>query len=284
MEMRRAFVWMVWTLCLVAVTTACSGPAESTAGGKIEGKLVLTGASTVAPLVAEIAQRFEALHPGVRVDVQTGGSSRGIADAESGVADLGMSSRGLKSDEAERLIEHPIALDGVAFMVHGSNPVTALDDRQLRAIYTGEIENWSQLGGPDLAITVVQRAAGRSEVELIGDYLSLPSTSVAADLVAGENQQAIKSVIGDPSAIVYLSIGAAQREIDGGAPLRLLPLGGVPATAQAVASGEFPLIRPLLLLSRGEPADLAAEFLAFARSSNADDLIHSLAYVPPRRG
>lgn len=245
--------------------------------------LVLTGSSTIAPLMGEIGARFEAANPAVRIDVQTGGSSRGIADTRQGTADLGMTSRALTPDETTFAVEHVLAYDGVAFVVHAENPVTALDDEQLRAIYTGQIDDWASVGGTGGPITVIHRAAGRSEVSLVTAYLGVDDAAVRADLISGENQHALKSVEGDPAAIVYVSLGAAARAVEDGAPIRLLPLRDVPANASSVAAGRYPLARPLLLLTSGPPEGAAAELLAYAQSPAVDDLIESLAYVPPRR-
>jgi phosphate transport system substrate-binding protein len=116
-----------------------------------DNQLVLTGSSTVAPLVGEIAKQFEALHPGVRVDVQSGGSSRGVADARRGLADIGMVSRDLKPEEQD-LTALTIARDGVSVILHRDNPVVALSDEQIVAIYKGDITNWSEVGGNDAPI------------------------------------------------------------------------------------------------------------------------------------
>src|SRR5262245_37284188 len=99
--------------CLVALG-ACSR------GGESSQKLVITGSSTIAPLMSEIGKRFEEKHPGVRVDVQTGGSSRGVNDARQGLNDVGMASRSANDDEQDMTFV-PIALDGVAMIVHSSN-------------------------------------------------------------------------------------------------------------------------------------------------------------------
>jgi phosphate transport system substrate-binding protein len=126
---------------------------------KIE-KLVLTGSSTVAPLAAEIGKRFESLHNNVRVDVQTGGSSRGVSDARAGLADIGMASRALKDDEKD-LLSFTIALDGISVILNKANPVDSLNKQQIIDIYTGKIVNWKGLGGNDAPITVVNKAEGR---------------------------------------------------------------------------------------------------------------------------
>jgi len=128
-------------------------------------QLNLTGSSTVAPLTLEIAKRYEQLHPGVRIDVQTGGSTRGIIDARRGLADIGMVSRRLKVSERD-LEAHTIALDGISIILHRDNSVQTLSNEQIIKIYTGKISNWSSLGGPDQSITVVNKAEGRSTLAL----------------------------------------------------------------------------------------------------------------------
>ena len=106
-----------------------------------DNKLSLTGSSTVAPLALEIAKRFEQNNAGVRIDVQTGGSGRGLADARSSAADLGLVSRALKPEESD-LQSFTIALDGIAVILHKTNPVRVLSKEQIIAIYTGQIQNW----------------------------------------------------------------------------------------------------------------------------------------------
>src|SRR5688572_9522256 len=100
-------------------------------------KIVLTGASSVAPLAAEIGKRFEARR-GVRVDVQTGGSARGIHDARQGLSDIGLVSRELEDGEKD-LAAFPVARDGVCVILHEDNPVASLSDAQVVGIYTGAV-------------------------------------------------------------------------------------------------------------------------------------------------
>ena len=249
---------------------------------ELEGQLVLTGSSTVAPLVLEIGRRFEGLHPGVRVDVQSGGSTRGVLDARRGLADLGMASRDLKAGEAD-LASHTIAIDGIGLIVHAENPVRRLTEAQVRAIYTGEIENWKELGGRDQRITVVHKSEGRSTLELFLKHFELSNRAVRAHVVIGDNQQGIKTVAGNAGAIGYVSIGTAEYEVRAGSPIRLLPMSGVEATVENVAQGRFPLSRPLNLVSSGAPAGLVLQFLDFAQSAEVDDLIHDQYFVPLHR-
>jgi len=245
-------------------------------------RLVLTGSSTVAPLALEIGKRFEKNHPGIRVDIQTGGSSRGVLDARSGVADIGMASRDLKPSESD-LSAHTIGLDGVAIIVHRDNPIGALTDRQIIAIYTGTIRNWREVGGEEAPVTVVNKAAGHSTLELFLHHFGLKNSAIKPDVIIGDNQQGIKTVAGNRNAIGYVSIGAAEFEVSQGTPIKLLPLAGVAASVANVRNGSFPLSRPLNLVTRGQPSALARQFIDFAQSDAIDDLVEAHYFVPPQR-
>ncbi|BAY47885.1 putative phosphate ABC transporter, phosphate-binding protein [Scytonema sp. HK-05] len=243
-----------------------------------QGKLVLTGSSTVAPLAAEIGKRFESGHPGVRVDVQSGGSSRGISDARQGVADLGMVSRALKPEEKD-LKAFSIARDGVTVILHKDNPVPSLNDKQVVDIYTGKVTNWKQVGGKDGAITVVNKAEGRSTLELFTHYFKLKNTDIKAQVVIGDNEQGIKTVAGNPNAIGYVSIGSAENSMANGESIKLLPVGGVAATTANVQNGTFPIARPLNLVTKTEPQGLAKEFINFAQSQQVSDIVKKQNFV-----
>lgn len=247
-----------------------------------DNRLTLTGSSTIAPLAAEIAKRFEQKNPGVRVDVQTGGSSRGVADARSGLADIGMASRSLKADEKD-LAPHTLAMDGVGIILHGSNTLPTLTDDQIKAIYRGQIRNWQEVGGKNLPITVVNKAEGRSTLELFLQYTGLKNSEIRAQVVIGDNQQGIKSVAANPGAIGYVSIGTAEYEESHKTPIRLIPLRGVAATVAHVRDGKFPLARPLNLVTRGAPTGLAKRFIEFATSDAVNDLVEAQFFVPLAR-
>jgi phosphate transport system substrate-binding protein len=247
-----------------------------------EQKLVLTGSSTIAPLAAEIGKRFEKLNPGVRVDVQTGGSSRGVNDARNGLADIGMASRALNPEEND-LKSFTIALDGIGVILHKDNPVKVLTNQQVIDIYTGKITNWREVGGKDARITVVNKAEGRSTLELFLHHFKLKNSEIKAHVVIGDNQQGIKTVAGNLGAIGYVSVGTAEFEAGSGAPIKLLPMDGVAATVENVRNGSFPLSRPLNLVTKYVPMGLARQFIDFARSKDVNDLVEAQYFVPLAR-
>ncbi|NJM56791.1 MAG: phosphate ABC transporter substrate-binding protein [Synechococcales cyanobacterium RU_4_20] len=242
-------------------------------------KLVLTGSSTIAPLASELAKRYESQHADVRIDVQSGGSSRGIVDARQGSADIGMVSRSLKPDEKD-LQSFTIAQDGVAIILNKTNGIADLSNEQIVGIYTKKITNWKEVGGKDAPITVVNKAEGRSTLELFASYFKLETKEIKADSVIGENEQAIKLVAGNPDAIAYVSIGTAEYEANQSAAIKLLPMRGIEASTANILNGQFPLSRPLNLVTKTTPMGLSKEFIDFAQSKANDDIVKAQYFVP----
>lgn len=260
---------------------SCAKPSNlAGATDQPQDKIVLTGSSTIAPLTAEIAKRYEAEHQGARIDVQSGGSSRGIADARQGTADIGMVSRSLKDNEKD-LQAFTVANDGVSVILHKDNSVSQLSDQQIVDIYTKKITNWKAVGGQDAPITVVNKAEGRSTLELFAQYFKLEPKTIQADVVIGDNEQGIKTVAGNPNAIGYVSIGSAEYGTTHGTPIKLLPIKGVEASIANVASGKFPISRPLNLVTKTAPTGLQKEFIEFARSPKVKDIVQQQYFVPP---
>ncbi len=252
---------------------------ESPAAFSTNTKLIITGSSTIAPLVSEIGKRFEAQHPGIRIDVQTGGSSRGVTDTRQGLADIGMASRALKSSERD-LHAFVIAHDGIGLIVHQSNPVTSLDKEAIVKIYTGQWTNWKNAGGINAPIVVVNKADGRATLELFLQYFKLTSEEITAHVVIGDNEQGIKTVAGNPNAIAYVSIGTAEYDAAHNVPIKLLSLGTISASLQTVQTGQFPLSRPLTLVTKKLPTHSIKMFIDFAKSPDIHELVTQHYFVP----
>jgi phosphate transport system substrate-binding protein len=261
----------IWLVVLSLVFVAATANAED--------RLTITGSSTVAPLVLEIAKRYEKQNPGVRIDVQTGGSSRGLIDAQRGTADIGMVSRALTKQEGD-FKAHLLALDGVAIIVHRDNPTEKLSDQQVVSIYTDANQRWKAFGGPDMAITVVHKADGRATQEVFLRHFDLKNSEIRPDVIVGENLQALKTVAGNPWSIAYVSIGTADYEVKRGTPIRLLPLAGVAPTVENVRDGSYPMSRPLNLATGDDPQGVVKDFISFAQSSAVNDLIKAQYFVP----
>ncbi len=265
-------------LLLLLILTPTAGCQESPAAHQPLTTLSVTGSSTMAPLVAAIGKRFEALHPGIRVDIQTGGSSRGVADTRSGLAHIGMVSRALHAQEQRDLIGTFIARDGIGLMVHRTNPVDTLTTQQVIDLYTGHTTNWRSVSAMDAPVVVVNKAAGRATLELFLSYFHLTHSQIQADVIIGDNEQGMKVVAGNPHAIGYVSMGSAEYSIRHGVPIKLLPLDTAPVSS--ATAHRFAISRPLTLVTTQRPPALARAFIAFAASSHAHDLVATHSFVP----
>jgi len=268
--MIRQTILLLVSLGLLLFHAGCQ---ESSTPKPSENKLIITGSSTMAPLVADIGKRFESKHPGVRVDVQTGGSSRGVQDARTGLAHIGMASRALKAQEAQDLVGITLAKDGIGLIVHQGNPVTNLTTQQVIDIYTGKVTNWQAVGGSSAKIVVVNKAEERGTLEMFLAHFHLANADIRADVVIGDNEQGIKTVAGNPQALGYVSIGTAEYDATHGIPIRLIQLDGIPASLVTVQNNTFPISRPLTLVTTTQPSKLAQTFISFATSSDVHDIV-----------
>jgi phosphate transport system substrate-binding protein len=268
-------------LCLLA---GCgdrnsTGGTQTAASHGARERIVIIGSSTMAPLVEAIARRFEKLHPGVEIEVQAGGSARGIRDSRSGAANLGMVSRPLTEDE-HGLLSFSIGRDGISLIVHKDNPVRTLSKAQVVSIYTGKITRWEEVGGPDASIHVVDREKGHSSRELFRTYFGINESAVVPGSTVGDNRRVLESIAGDSNTIGDVSVGEAERSAARGVPIKLLAIDGVAATSKLIRSGDFPLSRPLTFVSKELPVGLVKDFVSFCLSSEVTDLIEQYDFTP----
>ena len=277
--MMRAIGWPSALLFLLS-TLLLSGVSRAEPSAPLPAaRLLLTGSTTMAPLLVEVAKRFQSLHPGIRIEVQMGGSGRGISDARQGKAEIGMVSRALGESEHD-LYSIPIARDGVAVIVHKDNPIKALSDRQLLDIYSGKIANWRQVGGRDAPLQALAGAQEGGSSELLTHYLRLPYEQIKAQGRIGPNAERIAAVAADPHAVIWLSVGEAERKARDGVPIKLLAIGGVPASSRNVRTGNYPISRPLTLVTRGTPSGRTRAFIEYCVSSQVTDLVLAFDFVP----
>ncbi|MBI3304106.1 MAG: phosphate ABC transporter substrate-binding protein [Deltaproteobacteria bacterium] len=248
----------------------------------LAGQLTLAGSSTIQPVAEVLGQEFERLHLEARVNVQGGGSSVGITAPQSGLADIGMVSRALHAEEAQKLTPTTFAVDGIALIVHASNPLAGLSHQQVIDIYTGKVSNWQALGWNNARIVVVNKEEGRSTLELFEHYFALKGKFVRDAVIIGPNGQAIATVAGNPQAIAYVSIGSSEVAAKQGTPIKLLALDGVAATSANVKNGAYGLIRPLNFVTVGSPQGMAEVFLDFVLTPAGQHIVKEQEFVPVR--
>ena len=266
------------TVLVACVLAACDrGPPKEQPFAET-GNLRLVGSSTMAPLVSQLATAFRAKHPGVTVQVESGGSGRGISEARAGKADIGMVSRALTQAERD-LNGFSIARDGVSLIVHADNPVRALTAAQISGIFTGRIAAWDGVGGAQAPIEAITRPEGRSSLEVFSQHFKLPPAEIKAFSSAAENADAIKAVAANPKAITFVSVGEAERQAAAGVPIRLLDVDGIAASSENIRNGKYPLSRSLTLVTRTLPSGIPKAFVDFAMSYEAAPIIRKYDFV-----
>jgi len=229
-------------------------------------------------MITAIGERFRTVRPDIRVEVACGGSERGIRDVREGTAEIGMATRALKADEKD-LYGFPIARDGLSVITHKNNPVRSLSPEQISGIFSGKIVSWRQVGGNDAPITVILKEKGKVATEFLVKHFDLAG-KIQGKVVPGDNPETANAVLSDPNAIGYLSSGEAERRAAAGEAIRTIPLEGVMPTARNIITGNYPLTRPLTLITRELPKGPTKEFVNYCLSSKVVDLIERFDFVP----
>ena len=226
-------------------------------------------------VVAALSEGFAEVEPDVTVSYDPTGSGAGITGATDKTLDIGLSSRALKTEEQENVEGTIVALDGIALIVNKDNPVADLSVEQLSKMFTGEITNWSEVGGTDGEIVLIGREAGsgtRDGFESIVDVKD--SCKYAQELTA--TGAVISAVESNPLAIGYASLSAV------GDSVNMVTVEGVGCSEATVQDGTYKIQRPFVFVTN-KAAELSAQaqaFLDFAVSPDAADLIRAAGAVP----
>ena len=287
---RRSFLTVCGAVAAAAALTACGGSASSaaasstsTAAGStasstaaaLSGNVATGGSTSMKNVIAALTEGFAEAEPGVTVSYDPTGSGAGITGATDKTLDIGLSSRALKDDEKADVDGTTIALDGIAIIVNNASKVEDLTVDQLKQMFTGEITNWSEVGGDDGEIVLIGREAGsgtRDGFESIVDVKD--SCKYAQELTA--TGAVISAVEANPLAIGYASLSAV------GDTVKMVTVGGVECSEETVKDGSYEVQRPFVFVTNKSAtlSEQAQAFFDFATSADAADLIRTAGAVP----
>jgi len=235
--------------------------------------ITLAGSTSVQPFAELLAEEFMKDHPSIVANIQGGGSSAGARAALTGVAHIGMLSRELR-DEEKALFSVVIAQDAIAIVVHPTNPADDLDVRKIQAIFSGEISNWAEVGGPKHPIHIVTREEG-SGTRGAFDEIIMGNAEVTPGAIVQDSNGAVReTVAGDVSAIGYLSLGLVDRRI------KSVQVSGVAPSIENVRNGTYRVVRPMLFATRGRPSGNVRLFIDFCLSETGQRQLASEGLVP----
>lgn len=242
-------------------------------------KLHVAGSTTMGPLLKEIASKYHLMHPEIAVEVELGGSSRGLDDVRSGHAHIAMLSRALAPAERD-LYGIPIARDGVGVVVHANNPLRQLSVEALQAIFTGRMREWRDAGGGEDTVYALGGLRDGASSALFARFLRQPLDAFSLNAAVESDIERLAVVASCENAIAYVSVGAAERAVSQGVSVRLLPIDGVAASTANIRNGSYPICRVLTLASRDAPTGVARSFFAFCLSAQVNGILSAFDFVP----
>ena len=240
--------------------------------------IIVAGSTSVQPYAEIVAEEYMILHPDTEIDIQGGGSATGITAAQSGVADIGMSSRSLK-DEEKGLWYVEVARDGLAVIVNPANPVQDLTLDQVRGIYAETITTWKEVGGSNSKIHVIAREEGSGTRSAFTDLVMGKTTEITPRAIVQDSNGAVRQLVADdPNAIGFISLGLVNDKV------KALELGGIEATRENVENGSYKLSRPFLFVSLSEPTGQTKEFVDFILSADGQKILMNEGLIPSSKG
>lgn len=291
--MRKLWIGALLVVLLVAgcatptVTPAVPPPAPASeeseteaptveASADLSGTISAVGSTTVQPLAQLLGEAFTAENPNVKIDVQGGGSSVGVKSAVQGTADIGMASREIKASELQEtpsLKVFAIAYDGIAPVVHPEVPVDDLTLEEVRDIFAGKITNWQELGGPDDLIVVVAREEGSGTRDAFDELVMGEELILETALLQQSNGAVRTTVAMTPFSIGFLSFGYLDESV------KAISVNGAAPTPDNVKNGSYPVVRPLNMVTHGEPEGVVKAWLDWILSDAGQAIVAKEGYI-----
>ncbi|MGD0822617.1 MAG: phosphate ABC transporter substrate-binding protein [Desulfomonilia bacterium] len=267
--------WYVMAALIIAMPAAIVHATGNT--------ITIKGSTTVLPVAQAASEVFMEKNPEVKISVQGGGSGVGIASLLDKTTDIADSSRKISPEEIEKAKaagvnpnEIPIALDGIAVIVHPTNAVKALTKAQIKDIFTGKITNWSEVGGKNAKIVAVNRDTSSGTFEAF-ETLALNKEKVRPDaLTTASNQAVAQTVAQTPNAIGYVGHGFLSPKV------KAVTVDKIACTKQTIQSEKYPLSRYLYVYTNGKPAGNVQKFINFLLSAEGQKLVVQEGFVEVR--
>lgn len=260
---------------------------------ELKGSIQVKGSDTMVNLAQGWAEDFSKKNPGVNAAVTGGGSGTGIAALIAGTADIAISSRTMKEKEINKAKENGIdpyeikaALDGLAVVVHPSNSVSQLTIEQLSDIFTGKIKNWNEVGGVNLPIVILSREVNsgthvyfKEHVLRKGNEKSAEEFSPAA-LLMPSSQAIADEIAQNANAVGYYGMGyiSSKQKVIAVAKDKNSPY--IKPILENVQNNSYPISRPLLIYTKGQPQGIIKVFLDFVLSKEGQEIVRKTDFVP----
>lgn len=272
-------------LVFATLFTGCVGNGSSdttptTTSAQTPQSISVAGSTTVLPIAQKAAESYMDANTYADIQVSGGGSGAGIQSVGEGTADIGMASRELKDAEKEKypdLVQYVVARDGIAVIVNPANTLTSLTLEQIKAIYTGEITNWNELGGPDMEIVVIGRDSSSGTREFFSERVMEGTDYVSTQLEKNSNGAVKQTVEQTPGAVGYVGLGYVDDTVKA---LKIDENGTlVEPSIDTVATGEYPIARTLNMFTNGDATGLSKAYIDYILSSEGQAIVEEEGFV-----
>jgi phosphate transport system substrate-binding protein len=247
-------------------------------GEGVSGNLVIAGNGPEQFVVEQLTRAFEKANPRAYIDIVWDDNSKPVDLVKSGQAHIAVTGK-----EDTGLHAAHIGWDGIAVVVNMSNHTKEVTSQQVADIFSGKVKSWSDLGGPDTKILLIDRPRNRNIRETFEQQLGIAGKIPEGAKIIGPDDKAIKTVVGTLpplSAVTYVSLGPALEAVTSGVAIRLLPIDKVEPEEPPVKDGRYKLRRPILLLTKQGSNPVADAFTAFALTKEGQTIIDNEGYTP----
>jgi phosphate transport system substrate-binding protein len=263
-------------LALCLATSAAALPL-SWAQAEVAGSLTITGNGPEMSMIESLARAFEKANPRAYLDVLWEDNSKPVDMVKSGQAQIAITGA-----EDPELTATQIAWDGIAVLVNLSNFTKEVTKQEVADIFSGKVKMWSELGGPETKILLIDRPRNQNVKDAFESQLGITGKIPESAKLIPRDEKVIKTVVGTLpplSAVAYLSLGQALSAVTSGVAVRVLPIDKVEPEMPTVKDGRYALRRPVLLLSKKQANAMVDAFRQFALSDAGQKIVAD-TYTP----